>query len=443
MYDIPVLNFAICDQEESFDLVKRLIDEGAEINVKSDTDSLAANTGGPIHSAVNSGNLKVAGLLIDHGADLNASCRHGTSIHMNMLFDHSYHEEMVKFLIENGAKPQEYSFGNNDLHLAAIKGYADLLQAMVQHGADVNVKNDYGHTPLYYATVHGHRTTADALIAVGANENAIVETNYGKATQLTKTLKDGEAYLWYLGGIAPATGYAVKTKHNLLIFDPYIIDESLDAGLANGKLNPEELADQEITILFTREEPHSFNPTVSELAQRLPVANLVIGVRPTAENGESGDIPAYHLATANQTFSVGNMQIHTIQTHPSTLSSTGNLGYLVEVDGVKVFHAGLHVSKDRSPEIERYRQEIDFLKPFGPIDFVILPIRGRHSGAFDYEPYLYMIDQLSPKAIYLIGDDLVYEEHRKCLQVLSARNVPVEYPDGGIALGERFHYLRD
>jgi hypothetical protein len=92
--------------------------------------------------------------------------------------------------------------------------------------------------------------------------------------------------------------------------------------------------------------------------------------------------------------------------------------------------------------LKEYRQQIDFLKPFGPIDLVILPIKGRHL-TISYEPYLYLLDQLSPKAIYLIGDDLDTEEHQKCVEVLRARNVPVSYPEGGIAVGERFHYLRD
>jgi len=77
-----------------------------------------------------------------------------------------------------------------------------------------------------------------------------------------------------------------------------------------------------------------------------------------------------------------------------------------------------------------------------PIDITILPIKGRHINVA-YEPYLYLLDQLSPKAVYLIGDDLVTEEHRKCLKVLRERNIPVAYPEGGIAVGERFHFLRE
>ena len=60
-----------------------------------------------------------------------------------------------------------------------------------------------------------------------------------------------------------------------------------------------------------------------------------------------------------------------------------------------------------------------------------------------YEPYLYLIDQLSPKAIYLMGDKLVTKEHSKCVEVLRARNIPVAFPEGGLEIGERFHFPRD
>jgi L-ascorbate metabolism protein UlaG (beta-lactamase superfamily) len=118
------------------------------------------------------------------------------------------------------------------------------------------------------------------------------------------------------------------------------------------------------------------------------------------------------------------------------------LGYLVDVDGIKILHAGLHRSRKKTSQIEKYRQEIDFLKSSGPIDIAILPVGYHHLGTIDYEQYLYLVDQLKPKAIFLIGDDLIYEEHRKCLEILNKRKVPVFYPDGGIAIGQRFHYDR-
>jgi L-ascorbate metabolism protein UlaG (beta-lactamase superfamily) len=123
--------------------------------------------------------------------------------------------------------------------------------------------------------------------------------------------------------------------------------------------------------------------------------------------------------------------------------SSEGLGYLVEADGVKIFHAGAHASGNEASEVEKYRKEIDYLKSFGPIDIAILPVNGRHMWWIDYQSFLYLIDQLSPKAVYLIGDDLAKEEHKKCVEVLLAGNVPVFYPEGGIAVGERFHYVRE
>jgi len=425
----------------NLDLMQRLIAKGADINVRA--------YGGltPLHQAASAGNLKVAQLLIDHGADLNTRGNWGTILQTLIYRQCDPTGEMVKLLLKSGAKLQPFSFGNTELHLAALQGSTDMARLLVECGADVDAVNEYGHTPLYYAAKHGHRKTADALIAAGAKESGIVEANYGNAPQLAAALKEGEAYLWFLGGEAPGTGYAVKTKGHLLIFDPPGIDESPEAGLASGRVNPRELAGQKTTVLITRMSHPRFGPSVSELAKRLPSADFVLSFKPTADNAGNSDLPPYRLAGPNESFSVGDIKVHTIPAiHVPAMYRIfvggEGLGYLVEADGLKVFHAGLHAARNNPVQMENYRKQIDFLKPFGPIDIAILPIKGRHLD-IAYEPYLYLIDQLTPKAIYLIGDDLATEEHRKCVEVLRARNIPVAYPEGGIAVGERFHFLRD
>jgi hypothetical protein len=352
-------------------------------------------------------------------------------------------EEMAKLLIECGAKLQEFSFGNTELHLAAIKGLADLVPILVKRGANVNAVNKYNHTALYYAAKHGHHKAADALIAAGAKKSDITENNYGKAPQLSETLSEDEAYLWYLGGGSPCDGYAVKTKERLLIFNPSGIDDSPEAGLANGYLNPKELADQKITVLIDHRSGDRYAPSVSELVKAMPGADFVLNFKPDGDNSDNSDIPPYHLAIPNESFSMGGIKVHTISAMLQVFFESKGLGYLVEADGVKIFHAGLHVSDNKTSNVAKFRKEIDFLKPFGPIDIAILPINGRHIYGVAYEPYLYLLDQLSPKAVYLIGDDLPSEEDKKCLEVLKARNIPVAFPEGGIAVGGRFHYLWD
>ncbi len=423
------------------DLFERLIAKGADVNAK-----LSTHHNWTIFSGIaKQGNLKKARFLIDHGADININTLEGTPL--QMVLNQGPKEEMAKWLLENGAKLQEFSFGNTELHLAAMRGCADLVPLLVKHGANVDAVNDYNHTALYYAARHGHRKAAEALIGAGANEDAIVETNYGKPPQLATTLQEGEAYLWYLGGGSPCSGYAVKTKEHLLLFNPFGIGESPEAGLANGCLNPNELTGQTITVLLT----HGSARRVSKLAKIMPGADFILSSDPTApatgglifvgDDASDGNIPPYRLATPHGSLSMGGIQVHTTAMRRYWPGMEG-MGYLVEADGVKIFHAGLHASGNRASEVDTYRKEIDFLKPFGPIDIAILPIKGRHIDPV-YEPYLYLIDQLSPKAIYLIGDDLVTEEHKKCVQVLRARNIPVAYPEGGIATGERFHFRRD
>lgn len=426
---------------KDFDLTQRLIVKGANVNIRAFGDFT------PLHQVSFSGNLKVAKLLIDHGADPNANGINGTILHEIIYRKLESGTEMAKLLLEGGAKiNQKFSYGNTELHLAALNDCADIIPLLVKHGADVNAVNEYGHTPLYYAARHGHRKAAEALIAAGANQSTIVEANYGKAPQLNEKLKQGEAYLWYLGGTAsPYAGYAVKTKEHLLIFNPPEIDDSPGAGLANGHLNPNELAGQKTTalILYPSYQGRSAGPSISEMGKRLSDINIVLNFKPTTDTAGSSDLPPYHVATPHESFSMDGIQIHTIPAVRQLWFSSEGLGYLVEADGVKIFHAGAHAPSNKASELEKYRKEIDFLKSFGPIDIAILPVNGRHMWWIDYQSYLYLIDQLSPKAVYLIGDDLAKNEHHKCIEVLKARDVPVYYPEGGIAVGERFHYIRE
>jgi ankyrin repeat protein len=436
-YGLSVLCYAMDEDPKCVSLVKRLIEHGADVKMwEGDYEA-------PIHSAVSNNNPEAMKLLVKHGANPNINSDYGTPLQNKLLNRVNPNERISKLLVENGARALEYSFGNTDLHLAAMVGFADVCAALVHSGADINAKNEYDRTPLYYAARHGHRKAVEVLIAAGADKSAIEETNYGKAPQLTESLKPGEAYLWYLGGMAPGTGYAVKTKNHLLIFDPFLFGDSPHTYLAQGNLNPRELAGQRITVLLTRKEPHPYIPTVEALVKHFPKAEFIISAQENMGAIGKDNRPAYRLAKANESFSFGNLKIHTIQTRPSTLSSKGNLGYLVEADGVKVFHAGIHWSNNRARQIERFRKQIDFLKPVGPIDFAILPAGWHHLGNIDYKQNLYFIDQLSPKAIYYIGDDQVKEEHRRAVDALNERDVPVFYPDGGIAIGQRFHYIRN
>jgi ankyrin repeat protein len=416
-------------------LIRRLIAKGADVN------ALGINGITPLHWAAFKGDVALAKLLFANGADANAYDKYrgptttgsisGTVL--QVAINQGPREDLAVLLVERGAKlNRKDSVGNTELHLAATKGYAALARRLIGHGADVHAVNQYGRAALYYAAKHGYRRVADALIGGGAATSTVVETNYGKAPQLAATLNEGEAYLWYCG-----SGYAVKTKGHLLLFNPSGVDTSLEAGLANGHLNPNELAGLKITVLISNPQRWPIGPDSLELAKRMPDIDVVASQRPAASGGGGPAISSYRLAVPNESFSIGGILVHTIP------ALAGGLGYLVEADGVRVFHAGLHLSGNVPSQLADYRKEIDFLRPFGAIDIAILSTHSHSNDiAITYEPYLYLLDRLSPKAVYLLGANIA-EQYPRCADVLRARPIPVFYPEGGVAKGERFHFLRD
>ncbi|MGL9717885.1 MAG: ankyrin repeat domain-containing protein, partial [Wolbachia sp.] len=59
------------------------------------------------------------------------------------------------------------------LHLAAGKGYADIVNFLIEKGADINAKDEEDWTPLHLATKNGHIETVKALLEKGAKVDAV------------------------------------------------------------------------------------------------------------------------------------------------------------------------------------------------------------------------------------------------------------------------------
>ena len=80
-------------------------------------------------------------------------------------------KEVAELLIENGAdvNVKDIRFGWTPLHSTANKEIAELL---IENGADVNAKTDDERTPLHFAAENGHNEKAELLITKGADVNA-------------------------------------------------------------------------------------------------------------------------------------------------------------------------------------------------------------------------------------------------------------------------------
>lgn len=82
--------------------------------------------------------------------------------------------DQVRLHLEAGVNPNQTIPGDNayPLHYAA-NSHADIIQLLVDHGADVDVKDDKGKTPLHCAAVRAYLEGMHVLLENGADVNAV------------------------------------------------------------------------------------------------------------------------------------------------------------------------------------------------------------------------------------------------------------------------------
>ena len=122
----------------------------------------------PLHQAALKGNLALASLLLQHGADVNARDGGGaTPLHNAALSGRS---ELAALLLDKGAdrEARDAESGATPLSLAAAWGRTALVELLVERGADVNAGNRAGVTPMAAAAKNGFPEAAAILKQHGA-----------------------------------------------------------------------------------------------------------------------------------------------------------------------------------------------------------------------------------------------------------------------------------
>jgi len=91
------------------DVIKYLIKSGADVNSEAETDNYQT----PLHFAIRFNKNEAAALLIDLGADINKKDSYDNSPLLYAL--HYKNKELVKYLIDKGARPGVEGININDL----------------------------------------------------------------------------------------------------------------------------------------------------------------------------------------------------------------------------------------------------------------------------------------------------------------------------------------
>ncbi|MFC1563373.1 ankyrin repeat domain-containing protein [candidate division KSB1 bacterium] len=378
---IAPLEWALrCGSPGAEECAEILIESGANVNL----GSLLGDT--PLSEAVKNGYSKTAKLLIEKGADSG-------------MIDRDHYRTM--------------------LHYAAIKGYADVAQELIKSGIDLNAKDIYGYTALYYAGKHGNKDVADILTSAETVPGKM-EENYGKSEFLSKKLKNDEAYIWYMDN----RGWTIKTNEGLFVFDNEEKGRKPDSPkLSNGWISGPEIADQKIFSIYSC---YHADPNTLEFIHGIEdELNDITYIHFTGDRWRGNRNTVYFDKQDTEIF--GDVEINSARMSDNSWT----LDYLIKAGDLTFFYPGFYHN-----DLESFKKEIDYFAEKGDkIDFAFLFITPGQKN--EYAEYL--VEKLNPKAIFPMDPNRRELQYREM-----AHKIQMKYPDIEFGCaensGDRFHF---
>ena len=215
-------------EEKHADVVEVLIDAGADIETKN------VDGRSPLHLASVSGPLTTVKMLVEAGADVRATDDYGDTCLISATYNG--HTDTVRYLVCLPEVDLNHQGSGNHtaLHVAASRKHSEVVQVLIDAGADIETKNVDGNSPLLLASISGELTTMTKLVKAGADVRA---TNTGRSTCLIFAAYHGHTdAVRYLVGLSEvdlnhqdmsnytALHYAVEQKHT------DVVEVLIDAG---------------------------------------------------------------------------------------------------------------------------------------------------------------------------------------------------------------------
>ncbi|XP_040849680.1 ankyrin repeat and SOCS box protein 3 isoform X5 [Ochotona curzoniae] len=141
-----------------------------------------------LHLAASQGHWKIVQVLLEAGADPNATTLEETT--PLFLAVENGQIDTLKLLLRHGANVNgSHSMcGWNSLHQASFQGNAEIIKLLLKKGASQECQDDFGITPLFVAAQYGKLESLSILISSGANVNCQA---LDKATPLFIAAQEG------------------------------------------------------------------------------------------------------------------------------------------------------------------------------------------------------------------------------------------------------------
>lgn len=177
--------------------------------------------------------------------------------------------------------------------------------------------------------------------------------------------------VWYLYH----SGFAVKTRDHLLIFDYYSIPGTDFNKLLNDSFSLEELCKENIIIFSSHRHPDHFDKRILDWSKTLPNIQYVLSDDIRLPNNNDKRILTVHF---NKEYTLNDLKMNTLH------STDEGVAFYIEIDGASLYHGGdlnwWHWNGETKHYNDtmagQYKHEIDLLKG-KKIDVAFLPMDPR------------------------------------------------------------------
>ena len=153
------------------DVVQVLIDAGADIDITANFDGCSL-----LHDACKSGSLEGVKMLVRAGVGVRVTNDNGETCLVRAVQAARYgHIEALRYLVCLPEVDVNYRQGGDYTALHYVmdeKPRTDVVQVLIDAGADIGAKNNYGHSPLHAAGASGELDVVKMLVEAGAGVRA-------------------------------------------------------------------------------------------------------------------------------------------------------------------------------------------------------------------------------------------------------------------------------